>query len=66
MELGVGVPSLRFSLPLSDSLECRSRDSFDKWSNLNGTRDLNSWEMFPSTVNAYFNPPANEVRYLST
>jgi hypothetical protein len=37
-------------------------DEYKKWQTLGKHRDLESWEMFPSTVNAYFNPPANEVR----
>lgn len=32
------------------------------WAQLGKQRDVNSWEMYPSEVNAYFNPPANEVR----
>ncbi|KAF8654168.1 hypothetical protein AX16_003697 [Volvariella volvacea WC 439] len=32
-----------------------------KWLQLGKTRNPNTWEMFPSTVNAYFNPPANEI-----
>ncbi|PPR08078.1 hypothetical protein CVT24_010539 [Panaeolus cyanescens] len=36
-------------------------DTFKKWLQLGRSRDLDAWEMFPSTVNAYFNPPANEI-----
>ncbi|KAF8969921.1 hypothetical protein BDZ97DRAFT_1793392 [Flammula alnicola] len=36
-------------------------DIYKKWQQLGKNRDLNSWEMFPSTVNAYFNPPSNEI-----
>jgi len=36
-------------------------DVYKKWQNLGKRRDLETWEMFPSTVNAYFNPPANEI-----
>lgn len=32
-----------------------------EWFQLGKNRDPEAWEMFPSTVNAYFNPPANEV-----
>ncbi|KAF8636703.1 hypothetical protein AX17_003507 [Amanita inopinata Kibby_2008] len=32
-----------------------------KWRSLGGMRDLEKWEMYPSMVNAYFNPPANEI-----
>ncbi|KZT44083.1 zincin [Sistotremastrum suecicum HHB10207 ss-3] len=31
------------------------------WATLGKRRDLEAWEMNPSTVNAYFNPPANEI-----
>lgn len=36
-------------------------DEVKKWSTLGKRRDVESWEMYPSMVNAYFNPPANEV-----
>jgi len=38
-----------------------SSDFFKQWSKLSRPRDLDSWEMYPSTVNAYFNPPSNEI-----
>ncbi|KAJ3821178.1 Metalloprotease [Lentinula raphanica] len=31
------------------------------WLQLGKQRDVNAWEMYPSMVNAYFNPPANEI-----
>ena len=39
----------------------RSSEVFKKWLQLGKQRNREKWEMFPSTVNAYFNPPANEV-----
>jgi len=36
-------------------------DEIKAWQKLGKTRDLLEWEMYPSMVNAYFNPPANEV-----
>ena len=42
----------------------RTSDELKKWLKLGGQRDKDSWEMYPSTVNAYFNPPANEVLVL--
>ena len=36
-------------------------DEVKKWLTLGRRRDLESWEMYPSMVNAYFNPPANEI-----
>jgi endothelin-converting enzyme len=32
-----------------------------KWQKLGKQRDGEAWEMYPSQVNAYYNPPANEV-----
>ncbi len=42
-------------------LSARVADEIRRWFNLGKQRDLESWEMYPSMVNAYFNPPANEV-----
>ena len=39
----------------------RISDVFKEWQKLGKMRDVNEWLMFPSTVNAYFNPPANEI-----
>lgn len=36
-------------------------DEIKKWLQLGRQRDPETWEMYPSQVNAYFNPPANEV-----
>jgi len=36
-------------------------DQVKKWYQLGKPRDKESWEMYPSQVNAYYNPPANEV-----
>ncbi|KAF9458665.1 hypothetical protein BDZ94DRAFT_80625 [Collybia nuda] len=36
-------------------------DQFKKWLRLGRRRDQATWEMYPSMVNAYFNPPANEI-----
>ncbi|KDQ60672.1 hypothetical protein JAAARDRAFT_708451 [Jaapia argillacea MUCL 33604] len=32
-----------------------------KWMKLDRRRNMDEWEMYASTVNAYFNPPANEI-----
>lgn len=40
-------------------------DKIKAWQKLGKPRDLQEWEMYPSMVNAYFNPPANEVLALS-
>jgi len=42
-------------------ISASSSDEFKKWVKLGKRRDLEEWEMWPSMVNAYFNPPANEI-----
>ncbi|KAH9484148.1 Endothelin-converting enzyme-like protein [Psilocybe cubensis] len=42
-------------------LSAGASSTFKTWSQLGKSRDLNTWEMYPSTVNAYFNPPSNEI-----
>ena len=42
---------------------CRESDVYWKWQKLGKQRDPEAWEMYPSQVNAYYNPPANEVCY---
>ncbi|KAG6854921.1 hypothetical protein C0991_009744 [Blastosporella zonata] len=42
-------------------LSAAKSDQYKKWQQLGKRRDLDSWEMYPSMVNAYFNPPANEI-----
>lgn len=39
----------------------RMSDQVKDWYRLGKQRDKESWEMYPSQVNAYYNPPANEV-----
>ena len=46
-------------------LPCRVADQIRTWLQLGRQRDPEAWEMFASTVNAYYNPPANEVRSCS-
>ena len=46
-------------------LPCRVADQIRTWLQLGRQRDPEAWEMFASTVNAYYNPPANEVRLCS-
>jgi endothelin-converting enzyme len=43
-------------------LSAHASDEYKKWQKLGKSRDPEAWEMYPSMVNAYFNPPANEVR----
>jgi hypothetical protein len=38
-------------------------DTYKEWQQLGKRRNLDAWEMTPATVNAYFNPPANEVSF---
>ncbi|KAF7359341.1 Endothelin-converting enzyme 1 [Mycena sanguinolenta] len=42
-------------------LSAAASDSFKSWLQLGQRRNFNQWEMWPSMVNAYFNPPANEI-----
>ncbi|KAF8630417.1 hypothetical protein AX15_002968 [Amanita polypyramis BW_CC] len=42
-------------------LQAAASDQSKKWRQLGKSRDREAWEMYPSTVNAYFNPPANEI-----
>ncbi|KAI0780776.1 Metalloprotease [Trametes elegans] len=42
-------------------LSARVADEIRTWLSLGKPRDLEAWEMYPSMVNAYFNPPANEI-----
>ncbi|TCD66686.1 hypothetical protein EIP91_001040 [Steccherinum ochraceum] len=42
-------------------LSARISDQAKKWNKLGRQRDLEEWEMWPSMVNAYYNPPANEI-----
>jgi endothelin-converting enzyme len=46
-----------FENVLSASVSDESR----QWLQLGKQRDPEEWEMYPSMVNAYFNPPANEI-----
>ncbi|KAJ3560525.1 hypothetical protein NP233_g10783 [Leucocoprinus birnbaumii] len=45
----------------NNMLNAQKSEIFKKWLRLELTRDPESWEMWPSMVNAYFNPPANEI-----
>ncbi|KAF9049323.1 zincin [Hymenopellis radicata] len=36
-------------------------DKVKEWIQLGRQRDPEAWEMYPSMVNAYFNPPSNEI-----
>ncbi|OSD08705.1 Metalloprotease [Trametes coccinea BRFM310] len=42
-------------------LNARVADEIRRWLKLGKQRDPEEWEMYPSMVNAYFNPPANEI-----
>jgi len=54
----VKVDNLHF---FENMLSAAASDKFKKWQQLGKKRDPNTWEMYPSMVNAYFNPPANEI-----
>jgi endothelin-converting enzyme len=42
-------------------LSAATSDVSKMWAKLGRRRDLEEWEMYPSMVNAYYNPPANEI-----
>ncbi|KAM5533255.1 hypothetical protein V8D89_013032 [Ganoderma adspersum] len=42
-------------------LSAEVADQIRTWFRVGKQRDPQSWEMYASTVNAYFNPPANEI-----
>ncbi|KAI0831469.1 Metalloprotease [Trametes gibbosa] len=42
-------------------LSARVADEVRRWLSLGMQRDPEKWEMYPSMVNAYFNPPSNEI-----
>jgi len=44
-----------------NAISARVSDQVKKWYQLGKPRDKESWEMYPSQVNAYYNPPANEI-----
>ena len=52
----------RFTFDISLFLSIN--DEIKAWQKLGKPRNLQEWEMYPSMVNAYFNPPANEVHAL--
>ncbi|KAG5645919.1 hypothetical protein DXG03_005066 [Asterophora parasitica] len=54
---GVKVDSVNF---FENVISAAKSAIFKKWLQLGRRRDSNTWEMYPSMVNAYFNPPANE------
>jgi endothelin-converting enzyme len=41
----------------------RASEQAKQWHQLGKRRDREAWEMYPPTVNAYYNPPANEVAF---
>ncbi|KAJ7445711.1 Metalloprotease [Mycena galericulata] len=45
-------------------LSAAGSDQFKTWVKLGQRRNFDEWEMWPSMVNAYFNPPSNEASYL--
>jgi endothelin-converting enzyme len=42
-------------------LSASTSDVYKMWAKLGHGRDLEEWEMYPSMVNAYYNPPGNEI-----
>jgi len=46
---------------LENMLSASINDEIKAWQKLGKPRNIQEWEMYPSMVNAYFNPPANEI-----
>jgi len=44
-----------------DRMLYSSSDMYKMWQKIGKQRNPDEWEMTPATVNAYYNPPANEV-----
>ena len=44
-----------------NALRADTAEQIRKWQKLGSRRNPGSWEMWAQTVNAYFNPPANEI-----
>ncbi|KZT28481.1 metalloprotease [Neolentinus lepideus HHB14362 ss-1] len=42
-------------------LSADANEEYWKWQKLGKQRNPNDWEMYASTVNAYYNPPGNEI-----
>jgi len=42
-------------------LQAEGSEKIKQWHRLGKRRDREAWEMYPPTVNAYYNPPANEI-----
>lgn len=45
----------------TDYMLYSSSDMYKMWQKVGKQRNPDEWEMTPATVNAYYNPPANEV-----
>jgi len=54
----VGIHESTF---FENMLNASASDEVKRWYKLGKQRDPEEWEMYPSMVNAYFNPPANEI-----
>ncbi|KAF9001901.1 hypothetical protein BDQ17DRAFT_1357686 [Cyathus striatus] len=55
---GVKIDKVNF---FDNMISAATDGKFKEWLQLGRQRNNESWEMYPSTVNAYFNPPANEI-----
>ncbi|KAF7793093.1 hypothetical protein EIP86_004200 [Pleurotus ostreatoroseus] len=56
-----GRVSIHETTFFENMLSASVNDEVLKWAKLGRQRDPETWEMYPSMVNAYFNPPANEI-----
>lgn len=66
-EISYSIWQYYSAIPISNSsffqnaLRADATEQIRKWQKLGNRRDPGSWEMWAQTVNAYFNPPANEI-----
>ncbi|KIY47093.1 endothelin-converting enzyme 1 [Fistulina hepatica ATCC 64428] len=60
-----GTVDVRKDRFFENVLGARANDAFKQWLQVGKRRDPEAWEMYPSmvnaSVNAYYNPPANEI-----
>lgn len=54
---------MQANLMISSFVSLRASEKFRQFLTLGYSRVKEAWEMYPSQVNAYYNPPANEVCY---
>ncbi|KAJ6608579.1 hypothetical protein B0H10DRAFT_2166528 [Mycena sp. CBHHK59/15] len=56
-----GTVQVKEDTYFNNLLSAAASDEFKTWLKLGQRRNMAEWEMWPSMVNAYFNPPSNEI-----